>query len=119
MGYTKFGEFIRILRIRNHEVMGDLAKVLEVSLPFLSSVETGKKNVPPNWVNILTDHYKLNEKDVSELNKAIEESQTQMKISLVNTSNIKRSTALQFARSFDNIDEDTAKKIMELLEKKK
>ena len=43
MGYTKFGEFIRILRIRNHEVMGDLAKVLEVSLPFLSSVETGKK----------------------------------------------------------------------------
>ena len=119
MGYTKFGEFIRILRIRNHEVMGDLAKVLEVSLPFLSSVETGKKNVPLSWVNILTDHYKLNEKDVSELNKAIEESQTQMKISLVNTSNIKRSTALQFARSFDNIDEDTAKKIMELLEKKK
>ena len=119
MGYTSFGELMRILRIKHHEVMGDVAKMLSVTTPFLSAVETGKKNVPPSWVNILTDHYKLNEKDVSELNKAIEESQTQMKISLVNTSNIKRSTALQFARSFDNIDEDTAKKIMELLEKKK
>ena len=42
MAYTKFGEFVRILRIRHHEVMGDMAGVLGASLPFLSAVENGK-----------------------------------------------------------------------------
>jgi len=26
--YTKFGEFVRILRVKNHQVMGDMAKLL-------------------------------------------------------------------------------------------
>mgnify|MGYP006880063176 CR=1 FL=1 len=39
MAYTKFGEFVRILRIKHHEVMGDMTKVLNASMPFLSAVE--------------------------------------------------------------------------------
>ena len=31
MAYTKFGEFMRVLRVRYHEVMGDVAKLLGVS----------------------------------------------------------------------------------------
>ena len=34
--YTKFGEFMRVLRIKHHEIMGDIADMLGVSLPFLS-----------------------------------------------------------------------------------
>ena len=29
MGYTKYGEFIRVLRVKHHEVMGDTAKLLK------------------------------------------------------------------------------------------
>ena len=43
MTYTKFGEFMRVLRVRHHEVMGDVAKLLGVSTPFLSAVENGRK----------------------------------------------------------------------------
>lgn len=43
MAYTSFGEYVRILRIKNHEVMGDLAKILNVKVSFLSAVENGKK----------------------------------------------------------------------------
>lgn len=43
MAYTSFGEFLRILRIKNHEVMGDLEVVRNVKVPFLSAVENGKK----------------------------------------------------------------------------
>ena len=39
MAYTKFGEFMRILRVKHSEVMGDMAKLLSVSTPFLSAVE--------------------------------------------------------------------------------
>ena len=41
----ELGEFMRVLRVRHHEVMGDVAKLLGVSTPFLSAVENGRKNV--------------------------------------------------------------------------
>ena len=52
MGYTKYGEFIRILRVKHHEVMGDTAKLFDVKVPFVSAVESGKKNVPETWIPI-------------------------------------------------------------------
>lgn len=116
MSYTKFAEFMRILRIKNHENMGDTAKLLDVNVSFLSAVETGKKNVPINWVEKIVNHYKLSNSERLDLLAAIEDSKTTSKIDLVSTPDYKRQVALQFQRSFDDIDETTAKKIMELLE---
>ena len=137
MAYTKFGEFMRILRVQHHEVMGDVAKLLNVSTPFLSAVENGKKNVPEEWFAILTEHYSLSDMEIAKMKEAAENSKTQVKISIAkmkeaaensrtqvkislsNTEAYQRETALQFARSFEGIDEDTALKILELLKKGK
>lgn len=119
MGYTKFGELMRILRIKNREVMGDTAKLLNVKLPFISAVENGKRNVPEEWFDILVNHYNLNEFEQEELRYAIEMSKTQVKVNLINTTNFKREMAVQFQRSFDSIDDDTAEKIMKLLNNSK
>lgn len=116
MSYTKFGEFMRILRIKHHEVMGDIAQQLGVSLPFLSAVENGKKNVPNDWVEKIIKHYHLNDNETKELLESIEQSRTQMKLDLKSSSFLQRSVALEFARSFEDIDDETAKKIMQLLE---
>ena len=118
MSYTSFGEFVRILRIKHHEVMGDMAKVLDVKTPFLSAVETGKKNVPTDWIDKLVEHYSLFEFEKRKLENAIEESRTQYKIMAQNASVNQRRVAMQFARSFDDIDDETALKIMKLLKKK-
>ena len=119
MSYTSFGEFMRILRVKNHEVMGDVAKMLGVKVPFLSAVENGKKNVPSEWRGKIIDHYSLNEDERLKLEEAIEESKTQYKI-IMNDSGInQRKAALQFARSFDGMDDETAIKIMNLLKNKK
>ena len=117
MGCTKFGEYVRILRVKNDEVMGDLAEVLNTSLPFLSAVENGKKNVPAEWVGKIVQHYNLSKDEEKELNNAIEESKTQMKVNLTNSKKLQRKSALQFARSFDDMDDETAMRIIELLEK--
>ncbi len=116
MAYTKFGEFMRVLRVKNHEVMGDIAVLLEVSLPFLSAVENGKKNVPNEWIKKIVEHYSLKGEEVSELLEVIEQSKTQIKLDLKAASSYQRTAALQFSRSFEGMDDDTAKKIMELLE---
>ncbi len=117
MAYTKFGEFIRVLRIKNREVMGDTAKLLNVSVPFLSAVENGKKNVPLDWVDKLSQHYNLTNQEHDALMEAIEESKTQYKIPASNAGTFQRRAAMQFARSFDKMDDETALKVIELLKK--
>ena len=117
MGYTKYGEFMRVLRVKAHEVMGDTAKLLGVKVPFVSAVESGKRNVPEGWVPILIEHYDLDAAGQAELRDAIESSKTQMKINLISASNTQRRLAVQFQRSFENLDEDTAEAIMKLLNK--
>lgn len=118
MSYTSFGEFVRILRVKHHEVMGDMAKVLDVRIPFLSAVENGKKNVPADWTDKITYHYGLSAEERVQLEKAIDESKTQYKIVAGNAGLNQRRAALQFARSFDEMDDETAMKILELLSKK-
>ena len=118
MAYTRFGEFVRILRIKHHEVMGDMAKMLGASLPFLSSVENGKKNVPADWADKIAVHYGLTPSERQELDEAIEESKIQYKIPTQNAGYNQRRAAMQFARSFDEMDDETAMKILELLSKK-
>ena len=117
MSYTKFGEYVRILRIKNHEVMGDMAKILNVKAPFLSAVENGKKNIPSEWEHIISEHYNLTVQEHKELSQAIEESKTQYKISTKKAGISQRKVAMQFARSFDEMDDDTAEKILTLLSK--
>lgn len=118
MAYTKYGDFIRIQRVKNHEVMGDLAKVLDASLPFMSAVENGKKNVPDDWINKIINHYNLSNDESTELIIAVEESRTQVKINLSNANLIQREVAIQFQRSFEKMDDETANKIKKLLEGK-
>ncbi len=117
MAYTKFGEFVRILRIKHHEVMGDMAKFLGVSLPFLSAVENGKRNVPKEWIDKISTHYDLTAGECRELERAVEESKTQYKINTTSAGECQRRAAMQFARSFDRMDDETAMKILELLSK--
>ena len=118
MTYTSFGEFVMILRIKHHEVMGDMAKMLEVKIPFLSAVENGRKNVPADWIDKIANHYGLTIKENDELQKAVDESRTQYKIAIKDSGINQRRAAMQFARSFDELDDDTAIKILKLLKDK-
>ena len=108
MGYTKFGEFMRIQRVKNHEVMADTANLFGVKLPFVSTVESGRRNVPEEWIPVLIEHYNLTAAEQAELLEAVEHSKTQMKINLVSANNTQRRLAVQFQRSFENLDDDTA-----------
>ena len=89
--YTKFGEELKVLRTRRHQSIQDMADVLGVSKGFLSRVESGKKAVPGDWIDILCDHYHLKP--------------------------YPRILAIKFEKYFDQIDEETADKIVALIDK--
>lgn len=117
MSYTQFGEFMRVQRIKHHEVMGDVAKLLNVKIPFVSAVENGKRNVPEEWYALIVEHYNLSSSEQLELRQAMEASKTQAKINLVSATQCQRRVALQFQRSFEKLDDDTANKILKILRK--
>lgn len=115
MSYTKFGEFMRVQRVKHHEVMGDFAKLLGVKIPFVSAVENGKRNVPEEWYTVIIEHYNLTVAEQVELRQAIEDSRTQAKIDLVAATPCQRQVALQFQRSFEKLDDETANEILKIL----
>lgn len=115
--YTKFGEELRVLRTRRHQNIQEMADVLGVSKGFLSRVESGKKAIPGDWIDILCDHYHLKPYPRQNLEEAAALSKTRIQIILRQVPNYKRILAIKFENYFDEIDEETADKIVALIEK--
>lgn len=116
MKYTPFGEFFKILRIKNKEVLLDASKFLGVSSAYVSAVECGKRSIPEEWREKIISHYSLSSKDTAELDRAIENSRATIEVNLSGVSDTRRAVALQFCRSFNDMEEDVASKILEILE---
>lgn len=119
MSYTPFGELFRTLRIKHHEVLKDASIFLNVTSAYISSVECGKRPVPEEWVTLISEHYNLKEKEITKLKQAAEESKTSIKLDLSHSGVSQRSAAIQFQRSFDDMDDETAKEILKIIERNK
>lgn len=115
---TPFGKFCRKLRIDNGELLKDMASKLGVTASYLSAVENGKRKIPLNWLHLISKIYSLNEQQISELKKAIEESQTVIKFDLREFTNEKKDILLAFAREHKNLDSADLEKILKILQGK-
>ncbi len=113
--YTKFGEELRVLRTRRHQSIQNMADVLGVSKGFLSRVESGKKAIPGDWIDILCDYYHLKPYPRQLLIDAAEASKIRIKIDLKGVPLFKRDLAVAFEKNFDEINEDAAQSIMKIL----
>ena len=116
---TSIGRFLRKLRIDNGEILKNMADKLEVSSAFLSAVENGKKKMPENWSEKLTFLYNLSEDQSDSFQKAIADTNQAIELNLENATPQHRDLALSFARHFDSLDDETSKKIIEMLQKHK
>lgn len=116
MSYTKFGENFKILRIKNKEVLADAKEFLGCSTAFISAVECGKKQVPEDWFEKIVKHYDLSYEEQQELKESIEETKKSVKIDLSNASAFHKTIALQFQRSFDDLDDEQMREIQKVLE---
>ena len=115
MEYTKFGEELRVLRTRRHQNQKEMANVLGVTKSFLSAVEKGRHPVPGKWLDIIVEHYHLKPYPAEKIKNAIHESKSHIKIMLNGEENYKRNLAIRFEEAFNDIDENTAHEISEIL----
>lgn len=114
---TLFGKYVRKLRIDRNELLRDMAVKLGVASSYLSAVETGKRNVPHDWLEKISNLYQLNVEETQDLKKAIEGSQLSVKIDLQKASDSDKNIVMSFARKFNDLDEDEKNKIWSILQR--
>ncbi len=119
MGYTRFGKIVRKEMIDHDENLLSIAKLLGVTTSFVSAVLTGRKSVPDNWVNELSNHYNLKGSKFDEFYDAYCEDKKNIKISVENVPLSQKKLALQFQRKLSSLDEVEVQSILDILNEEK
>jgi transcriptional regulator with XRE-family HTH domain len=71
---TPFGKKMRLERLERGMLLGDMARELGVSSPYLSQVETGKKPLNGGFVDKVIRFFDLNSTDANAFRRAAEHS---------------------------------------------
>jgi len=95
---TNLGKVLRKIRSDNGETLKDMAAKLNVSITYLSYVETGERQCPLKWESIIVSEYILCEKQVEELKQSIAESINKIKINIDELCENKKSLTVDFLR---------------------
>jgi HTH-type transcriptional regulator, competence development regulator len=112
---TKFGKALRTIRLERDELLKDMAKNLGITPSFLSSIESGKKNVPTALIDKITQIYNLTQNEKRQLEMFAKEAKSKVQISLKDKSNKEREIVTLFARTFEELDETDKEKIWDIL----
>jgi transcriptional regulator with XRE-family HTH domain len=115
---SKFGKELKMLRLKNDEILKNMADKMEMSSAYLSAIELGKRRVPDDFIEKLTKAYQLNQLQVNEINNALNEHEGKIEIVLNNVDSEKKEMAMIFARTFEDMGSEKAKQIIEMLKQK-
>ncbi len=119
MGVTAFGKILRKRRIDSSEILGDMAKRLDVSASYLSSIENGLREIPDSFVVNIAEEYDLSEVEKQELEEAQAQSKGSVNVPLGEQKDSSEylETAVMFAKDFSKLTEKQVKLMKEMLEK--
>lgn len=114
MKLTEFGKVVRKARLDANVTLLDMATTLSVSSAFLSSLETGRKKVPEEWIQKIKDFFKKYGVSVDGLQEAADVSNKS--VSLEGLSPAHQMLVAGFARasfsSFDNVQIENLKALL-------
>ena len=115
---TEFGLELRKIRLCNNEYLGDMAEKLGVTVSYLSAVETGKRETPKAWVEIIISKYGLDKESAEALKRAYEMSKKTSKIDIGDESQERKTLAISFARELKNLDNEQIADILSIFKEK-
>ncbi|MDD4315722.1 MAG: helix-turn-helix transcriptional regulator [Clostridia bacterium] len=114
---SEYGKILRKVRIDSGELLNDMAVKLGVSPALLSYIENGKREIPQGLTETAITRYNLASGLAEQLRAAETQSKKMVKVELSPSVSVeKRQTALLFARTFNNMNDDVLAKIRVLLE---
>lgn len=67
----EFGRLLKIIRVNNGETANMMAEKLFISPSYLSSIESGKRKVSVNLIEMITETYNLTPYEEVQLHEAV------------------------------------------------
>lgn len=115
---TEFGKYIRKRRIDKVVTLREMADAMGLSPSYLSSVETGKRNITDTFLNEVVNYLKLKVEEVTYLHNLAAISQKEISISIERANDKQKNSAVFFARKLNTLNSDELDKINKILEGK-
>lgn len=115
---TEFGKELRKLRLDRDEYLKDMADKLDVSVAYLSAVETGKRKIPEDFVGKIIKAYKLTDKEASILNELKELSASEVRVPLTDKTQKQKEVILSFAKAIGGIENKKLDEILRIMNEK-
>lgn len=112
-----FGLYLRQLRKEKNESLLSLSEKLGVGVPFLSALENGKKTIPLDYGDKLTDVLNLTKEESINLKNSIDYSNRKIQINLDNLNSEQQEVSLAFARTINQASQKKLEELRKLLEK--
>ena len=120
--YTEFGKWLKMFRISIGVRLYDMSETIGVSPSFISAVESGKKNIPLDFVDKIKARYILTpmqEETLDEAVKATREEELKRKkacqVKVETTSNEVQELDYAFARRADELTESEKRAMWKIL----
>lgn len=112
--------FLKSLRLSSDdERLSDMAKKLEVSASYLSTVENQKRRMNDKLFEKIVDVYKLDAKDEKKLDLLRNLASKEFNVSLDEMEDEKKEAVVKFLSSVDDLSKEDLEKINLLLKNKK
>ena len=122
--YTEFGKWLRTFRISIGIRLYYMSKTLNLSSSFISAVETGKKNIPLDFVEKIINSYALSEEQIVSLKNAAKltredelKSKKSIQLKIDTSKSDVQELLYSFARKADELTEEEKKAMWDILNK--
>ena len=107
-------KFLAIKRIENNENLFDMARKLDISIAYLSSIENGKREIPRDFFEKIKKNYNLNLSEEEKLKKIISHTK-KIVIDMKELSEDRKDISLRYARKIQSLSEEKLRKLREIL----
>lgn len=107
-------KFLAIKRIENNENLFDMARKLDISIAYLSSIENGKREIPRDFFEKIKKNYNLNLSEEEKLKKIISYTK-KIVIDMKELSEDRKDISLRYARKIQSLSEEKLRKLREIL----
>ncbi|MGM9998791.1 MAG: helix-turn-helix domain-containing protein [Candidatus Bruticola sp.] len=115
MSTTILGKLLKKLRVEHSETVNDMAKKLEITPSYLSSIGVGKRSLPVKQLELIKKHYHPSRKLMRQIFWAAEFSKLGVKINYAKLNETQRQLTAVFARNVAKLDTEAVAKCYQAL----
>ena len=112
---SSFGLVMRKIRSKTGDSLRTCASKLEITAPFLSAMEVGRRPIPSHYLEKIKKIYDLSEEEYTELYNAVVETNKRVDIEIEKMNEAQKEVSMTFARKIENADPELVEKLRKVL----